>query len=202
MNNPGYILVCFFVIISGCAAEDKTTAGTGLDSAPVFKVAFMWGGRSKRVIPDLEASVSIDDNSPLKMTINNDEGTASVSISGLLPGEHRFHVIFSKSGVTLAEKEVSATIVAGKTITVPIESLDTNLDDDNDGFTNLAEVLAGTLPQDADDNPGFDLPPVISTSASGIISSGTVEISSGLGGYLPDGKSETESGVEVYSFFQ
>lgn len=95
----------------------------------------------------LSASVIVDGNrsSPIGLVVDCAAGTVSGSIPGLTPGSHTFELQFVLSGVLIATAATSGDIAPGQN--TPIAFAPGSLifpDDDHDGWTNLAEVIAGT----------------------------------------------------------
>lgn len=95
----------------------------------------------------LSASVIVDGNQsrPIGLLVDCAAGTVSGSIPGLTPGSHTFELRFVLSGVVIATAVTSGDIASGQHTPIAFapESL-TFPDDDHDGWTNLAEVIAGT----------------------------------------------------------
>lgn len=111
------------------------------------------------LITDLRAYVILDDGAPIELTVN-DDNTISGTISNVPVGQHAMQIVYyvlaSGFDTVLARTTKSFTVELGQTTTVTIEDsdLDRNIDDDNDGFTNLAEVRIGSNAHDAADTPG------------------------------------------------
>jgi hypothetical protein len=72
-----------------------------------------------------------------------------------------YQLTSSGRGAVVAQAGGTITIVAGGNAVIVIPPLDTSLDDDNDGYTNLNEVLAGTDPENPD--PGASLVKLVVT---------------------------------------
>jgi hypothetical protein len=83
--------------------------------------------------------------------------TVTGTIDGVPIGEHTFELYFYINGIKVATARTAATIVANSTVLISFASL-TYPDNDGDGFTNLAELEAGTDPNNAGSHPPAELP--------------------------------------------
>lgn len=95
----------------------------------------------------LSASVIVDGNqsSPIGLLVDCTAGTVSGTVPGLAPGSHRFELRFVLSGVLIATAVTSGDIASGQNTQVAFAPGALVFpDDDDDGWTNLAELTAGT----------------------------------------------------------
>ncbi len=113
-------------------------------------------------ITDLKASITMNDGSPFELEVNPDN-TISGTINNVEPGAYnlviRYYVVMASVPTTLATVIKRITVVAGEiTSVIVIDSdLNKNIDSDGDGYTNLAELIIGTDPNNKFDLPGGEL---------------------------------------------
>jgi hypothetical protein len=96
----------------------------------------------------LTAQVVVDGGTAVPLTVDCLAGTVSGTVPGLTPGNHRFNLQFLYEGVLVATAITTGTIASNQNtpIAFPPGSL-AFLDTDDDGWTDLAELIAGTEPQ-------------------------------------------------------
>ncbi|MBI5747059.1 MAG: hypothetical protein HZA13_08665 [Nitrospirae bacterium] len=91
------------------------------------------------------------------MTINQTDGSATATINNVPAGTQTFTITFYNSSglIKLAQASTTGSVVAGQTTTIDVlqSQIDTSFDDDNDGYTNLDEVEAGSDPTDPNSFP-------------------------------------------------
>jgi hypothetical protein len=93
----------------------------------------------------LAADVIVDNGTPIPLAVNCLAGTVSGTIPGLSPGTHTFDLQFIFRGVLVATARTNGDISSGQNTPIafaPGALSFTDLDDD--GWTNLAELIAGT----------------------------------------------------------
>ena len=139
---------CFLLVLSACGSngDNSATSETTL-SIPSFIPM------QRLVAPEanLVAWVTIDNGSRISMTIDSQAGTASASIPNQSLTTHTVLVEFEFTDgvdtVILATASSSVDLSSGDTtLTLTDAEYVVNLDDDNDGITNLEEVANGTDP--------------------------------------------------------
>jgi len=107
----------------------------------------------------LNAYIIVDDGARQKMTINGDN--AGINLSGLTEGMHSFsiefeYIVTANSNTPLMLARVTQELnvgVGNNTLSVDEAAYDTSYDDDNDGFSNILEISAGTDAKDDSDMP-------------------------------------------------
>ncbi len=115
----------------------------------------------------LQAQATIDGGSPHALTVDPGTNQISGTITGVSSGTHdlvmTYFVSTSGGDVVLCTYSTQVTVNPGQTTYVAIldTDLDRNIDDDQDGYTNLAEVRIGTDPLDDSDFPAGDPPYVL-----------------------------------------
>ena len=188
-----YIVVvlyaCMGVFLSGCkpfSSDSKTNTvqhdGQNLSVKLVLPMALT--GLS---VNNLSAKVSIDGGSPIALAVNPDN-TVSGEIPNVRAGPHQliitYFVLESGLPVNLAIAVKGVNVIANGTTRVDISEsdLNRNIDDDRDGYTNLAEIRIGTLALDKFDSPGGESPLyVVSNGSSGQSASDSYIIKHTLG---------------------
>jgi hypothetical protein len=94
---------------------------------------------------ELTASVVVDGGRSVPLTVNCLAGTVSGTIPGLAPGRHTFELEFIYRGVLVATARTSGDIVSGQNTPIAFAPGALSFPDlDDDGWTNLAELTAGT----------------------------------------------------------
>jgi len=154
------LYACMGVYLSGCkpfSSDSKTNtvpmALTGLS------------------VNNLSAKVSIDGNPPIALVVNPDN-TVSGEIPNVKAGPHQliitYFVLESGLPVNLAIAVKDVNVIANGTTRVDISEsdLNRNIDDDRDGYTNLAEIRIGTLALDKFDSPGGESPLYVVSNGS------------------------------------
>ena len=110
-------------------------------------------------IPGLRAEAGLGDEAPIELTVNEDK-TITGSLENKSPGTHDLHityfVVLETIKIILASVTKEVVVMAGEDTHVTIVDTDfnRNYDEDDDGYTNLAEVKVGTSPRDPNDSPG------------------------------------------------
>jgi hypothetical protein len=122
--------------------------------------------RSEAIIASLQAKAIIDGKTSYPLSVDSNTNQVSGIITGVPVGTHEIEIIYfiSVSGKEVILCTYSNQIIVNKdaatTITIIETDLDSNIDDDNDGYTNLTEVKAGRNPLSGDDFPNY-VPTVI-----------------------------------------
>ncbi len=126
----------------------------------------------------LQAQATIDGGNPYSLDVDPDTNQVSGTITEVSLGDHdlvlTYFVSISGSDVVLCTYSTQVNVNPGQTTTLTIADtdLDRNIDDDQDGYTNLAEVRIGTDPLDDSDFPAGDPPYVLcGNGTTGIVSS-------------------------------
>ena len=143
---------------------------------------------SAAVIVSLQAQATIDGGNPYDLNV--DPGTNQISgiITGVAAGTHELVITYfvSTAGgdVVLCRYSTQVTVNPGETtyVTILDTDLDRNIDDDQDGYTNIAELRIGTDPLDAYDFPAGESPHVLcGNGTTGSLSSTNFNLSVVLG---------------------
>jgi len=114
------------------------------------------------LITNLRANVIVGDSAPVELVVDPNNAISG-TISNVTPGIYdlviSYFVILDFLPTYLATVTKQITVVAGGTTAVQIidSDLNKNIDSDNDGYTNLAEVKLGTNPNDYNDIPRGEL---------------------------------------------
>ncbi|MCF6211639.1 MAG: hypothetical protein L3J88_08615 [Gammaproteobacteria bacterium] len=122
-------------------------------------------------VSNLSAKVSIDGHSSTALTVNADN-TVSGEIANVKAGPHQliitYFVLEAGLPVNLAVAIKDINIIANGTTRVDISEsdLNRNIDDDRDGYTNLAEIRIGTRALDKFDSPGGESPLYVVSNGS------------------------------------
>ncbi|MFV2057861.1 MAG: thrombospondin type 3 repeat-containing protein [Thiohalomonadales bacterium] len=121
---------------------------------------------------DLKAKAILNDAPPYILNVNADN-TISGTLSNISPGNYQLKVIYfvnvASIDTSLAIYTTNVVVVKGQTTDVVISNagLNRGMDDDVDGYTNLAEVKIGTNPHNSADRPVGESP--LFTLASGSV---------------------------------
>jgi hypothetical protein len=136
----------------------------------------------------LFASVAIDGGSAQALTVNQSDNTVSGTLSSISAGSHslviQYYVNIGGTDIVLCTNSSTVSVTAGQTTTLTISptGLNRNIDDDNDGWTNLAEVRLGTDTLSASSLPSGDSPYVLAgNSATEPVSSSGYKMRAGIG---------------------
>jgi hypothetical protein len=143
---------------SGGVSHDGTNMSIKMYAPPVIAAL---------AITNLQAEAIIDENEPHSLTVDPLTNTISGTIPGVPVGMHdlqvRYFVSLSGNVVVLCTFSTQVDVVAGQSnpVTITDDDLIRNIDDDYDGYTNLAEVRSGTDPLSPYDFPGGGSPIVL-----------------------------------------
>jgi uncharacterized repeat protein (TIGR02543 family) len=142
-------------LLTGCGSNSKKDGTLTLKSSPFPEIQ----GRS-----DIAAELKIGGKT-CSLTIDPDTTLLSGQCSDLSLGTLSYTLDYrhTPSGAVVARADGTITIAAGGNAVIDIPPLEKKLglDDDEDGFTNLEEVLAGTDPENPD--PGASLVKLVVT---------------------------------------
>jgi hypothetical protein len=165
------IIVCYVLIFviacDGDSASTKSDGSVWYDGTDVSVNLFTPTSIAALTIDNLYAQVTIDGTSTYPLNVDLITNEVSGTITGVSAGTHdleiTYYVILSGVNVVLCSSSTQVTVNTGQTSSVTIQDsdLDRNIDDDDDGYTNLAEVRIGTNPLSPLDVPGGGLPRVI-----------------------------------------
>jgi hypothetical protein len=156
------IISLLLLIATGCSTDTENNSNgylnhNGKNLSVDIPVPSILVGMA---ISNLEVSVQLDNDTPEPMDFNADTGGYSKTLSGISVGNHDLVVTYSVNeggdDLTLARfsTNVEVTKDTPSEVNINKDNLDTNFDEDNDGFLNLAEAKAGTLLKDKLSNPG------------------------------------------------
>jgi hypothetical protein len=173
------VALALFVVGCGSGSPSSTPTTTG-PSGEDFSTAIPLLLQSHTVAGStnvLSATVSVDGGAPTALAVNLTTKTVSGQIDQLSAGTHTFVITYTVNGVNVATASGSADIVAGATRPVAF-GVPRYFDEDNDGFTNLAEIEIGTNPRSATSRPASEIPRfsqkyVLSDVAGGVLVGGS-----------------------------
>ena len=167
------LYACIGGVLSGCkpfSSDSKTNIvqhdGQNLSVKLALPMAL-----TGLPVSELKAKVSIDGGSPIDLTVNSDN-TVSGEIANVKAGLHQliitYFVLESSLPVNLAVVVKDVNVIANGTTRVDISEsdLNRNIDDDLDGYTNLAEIRIGTRALDKFDSPGGESPLYVVSNGS------------------------------------
>jgi hypothetical protein len=156
------------------------------------------------VIAGLQCHATIDGGAPHPLTVDPVTNAASGTISSVSAGNHvlglKYFVSILGVDVILCKYSGPVTVYANQTTTVTVldTDLDRNIDDDQDGYTNLAEVRVGTDPLDPADFPAGESPYVLcGNGTTGFASSADYNASVVVGSTVAGSASSTDYWVIV-----
>lgn len=122
---------------------------------------------SATVIDSLQSQATIDGGRPYDLNVDPVTNQISGTITGVASGTHDLVITYFVSipggDVVLCTYSTQVTVNPGQTtyVTILDRDLYRNIDDDQDGYTNLAEVRIGTDPLNAYDVPAGESPYVL-----------------------------------------
>ena len=97
----------------------------------------------------LAAEVTVDGGTPTSLTIDLQNKKVSGRIDGLTPGQHTLAITYRMNNLIVATWSSQVGVKAGETSLVVIDSAILQYpDDDQDGLSNLQELLTGSDPKD------------------------------------------------------
>ncbi len=139
-------------------------------------------------IVGLQAQATIDGGDPYPLDVDPVTNQISGNITGVSQGTHDLEITYFKTtpcgDVDLCTYSTQVTVYSGQPayVTILDTDLDRNLDDDQDGYTNLAEARIGTCPLDDLDVPAGESPYVLCRNGStGIVSSASYNLTACVG---------------------
>lgn len=159
---------------------------------------------SPTAIAGLQCQATIDGGAPYPLTVDLVTNAVSGTITGVSAGAHVLGLTYFVSilgvDVVLCNYSGPVTVYANQTTTVTVldTDLDRNIDDDQDGYTNLAEVRIGTDPLDPADFPVGESPYVLcGNGTTGTASSAGFNASVVVGSTVAGSASSTDYWVRV-----
>ena len=161
---------------------------------------------SATVIDSLQAQATIDGGNPYDLDVDLDNNRISGSITGVASGTHDLVITYLVStpggDVVLCTYSTQVTVTPGQTtyVTILDVDLDRNIDDDQGGYTNLAEVRIGTDPLDASDVPAGESPYVLCGNGATIMVSSTNFNLTAVVGSAVAGKASSTNYTVIVSF--
>jgi len=141
---------CLLLVLSACSKNDDTAATTETEAdIPQFIVKAALNTTDGHLL----AWITIDGGTRSAMTIDSAAGTVSTSIPGLSRTTHTVLIEFEFTDnidtITLATVTSSVDLSGGNaTLTFTDSDYTTSFDTDNDGISNLNEIINGTSPVD------------------------------------------------------
>lgn len=143
------------LVLLGCGRSTASQDDPAAEPLPGSTLSVPLAARLKSVPScdtDLLARVIVDGNesNPIGLFVDCTAGTVSGTISGLSPGSHTFELRFTLLDDVPREILIATAVTTGDIASAqntPIAFGPGSLvfpDDDHDGWTNLAEVIAGT----------------------------------------------------------
>jgi len=170
-------VVLFFVILFGlvslisCGDNDPGSTGSnGFVSHDGTNMTVKLAAPSTiaaLAISELSARVIIDGAKEYDLYVNPNTNAVSGTISGVSTGNHNLEIIYfvmmSNIELVLCNYSTQVNVVAGESTSVTILDVDLNrnFDNDDDSYTNLAEVRLGTNPLSNLDFPTSGFPQVV-----------------------------------------
>ena len=159
MKNYKRIFLYVFVLVLAQACGGGIESTDNIGSVRISQEMPPSLIRSLGSSMDIGAQVVVDGGTPKNITLNLVEQTVSGIVSDLSSNKHSFDLEFfareSNSIVVLARATIEAEVQANQEILITFLTFHYP-DDDLDGFTNLAELVAGTLLTDAGSKPDSD----------------------------------------------
>jgi hypothetical protein len=109
----------------------------------------------------LRAELRIDNGTPMSMTVSANKDKVQAFVNTLKTQDYTFTLLYqfyaNGTGINIAQGEVIQNVTDGQNVHLVFSAF-TYLDDDLDGFTNLAELAAGTDWNDILDRPLAEFP--------------------------------------------
>lgn len=183
------LYVFFIAVLVGCGGSSSDGENSISHSDNNLSVRFAISRAFVApLITDLQARVALSDGASSELNVNKDDNTVSGNLMDVQAGVYdltiTYYVIQSSVEVLLATVTKTVTVVAGASTQFSVNNTDLNrnLDDDGDGYTNLAEVRSGSSALDRSEMPPGE-PPTLSvgTGSFGNVSSANFTIKSRLG---------------------
>ncbi len=158
---PIVAILSFFLFFYGCGeTSNRQSSGSGsMTAGGEFSTALPKPLQKHRVGLSAEVQIVKDDGTVDRtepLFIDTDTHQLSGRVDGLLTGAYTFTIRYSLNGVLVATETSQGVVSENATASVGFASL-TFLDDDGDGFTNLAELQFGTNHQLASSKPPAEI---------------------------------------------
>jgi len=158
MKSRAYILLSFtglfLLFLAGCDSESTSDGGVNGPSDGDDVMLSISVVQALAVVADSATATLTPGGHNSTLTISGN--TVSGAISSVPPGTYTLTITYT-TGTTLiatATKESISVTAGGSTVIAVLESdLVTDYDNDNDGFTNLAEIRIGTDPDNDVNTP-------------------------------------------------
>lgn len=165
--KPSVLLMIFTAALISACGGGGGGGGTSTGSASNDTTTIVAEPQVDTTLPGFSAEVVIPNVGTYPMTVN-DEGKLTAAVPVLDVGSYTITRNYY-SGTTLLGSSVDVVSADSSfTVSVPLNqsNLDSNIDDDADGWTNLAEVRMGTDSQDPFSAPG-EANPVFTVNSGG-----------------------------------
>lgn len=184
-----YFTCTIALMLVGCNFGSSNNNTQAKPDKPTLQLRFATPKSLRSVsMTELRAYVTIDGGTPIPLEVNTNN-TITGTINNVTAGERELIITYYKSingtEVRLATFSTALNVHQGQVSTVELteDDLDKNIDDDLDGYTNLAEINANTNPLDKSDTPHSELPWVrVANGTSGsALSNNNLAIKYGLG---------------------
>ena len=164
------------VFLVSCSGNDPgTTGGSGLiehDGANMNVAFSSPDAISTLAIANLRAQLILDGTREYELNVDPTTNAIDGTVANVSIGNHDIEIIYfvivSGEVVILCRHSTQVDVVEGQSTTVALldEDLDRNIDDDEDGHTNLAEVRSGTDPLSDLDFPSGGFPLIFAGNGS------------------------------------
>jgi len=165
-RNNSFLLVLVICFLTGINSDGEAAQNTKVRLAIIPPTI-------AQAIPGLSARLDISGfRADIPMTVNAD-GTVSTTVENVPPGLRTFTITYRSSNfLTLATASGSVNVQANATTQATWNTVNTTIDDDGDGVSNLEEVQKGTNPQDPNSGgPQATLQVNLAGSGQGIVRS-------------------------------
>ncbi len=168
-------VLCIVVILTSCGDINSPLSGndTVSNDGKSLTIDFTTPKfLSSPEIKTLQAHVTIDGGPPHTLDVDSSTNQVSGTIDAVPSGTHElvltYFVSTSCGDVILSTYSTQIEVSPGEITTVEIKETDINrnIDDDHDGYTNLAEYRIGTCALSASDVPYGESPHVVSSNGT------------------------------------
>lgn len=150
LYQPAHLLKLLFVqsliLLAACSGGGGGGGGAvaGADSTVILV--------EPAVSPALDgfsATLNVENVGDYSLTVN-EENRLTVDVPGLEPGTYNITLEYYAGEVFLGSSEEVMLVTDAGSVSIPLDqnAFSANIDDDADGWTNLAELLQGTDSQD------------------------------------------------------
>ncbi len=167
-NIAPFFLIGLGLVFTVSCNNPGSNGGGGLvthDGSDMTVALFSPEAITAFAIANLRAKLILDGTREYELSVDPTTNTISGTISNVSIGSHQIEIVYlvemSGVDVILCQYSTQVDVAEGESTIVTFldEDLDRNIDDDNDGHTNLGEVRSGTNPLSGLDFPegGFSL---------------------------------------------